>query len=84
MRTKKETSKFAIVIVSLLAILAAIFAVSALQRPQNPGELAFASESVDVGRVPLGQAVVQRFEMRNVGDQPVTITKKVAAALEGC
>ncbi len=81
---KNEIPRFAVVVLGLLAILVAVFAVSALQRPQRPGELAFDVENVDAGSVPLGQTVVQRFAMRNVGDRPVTITKKVAAALEGC
>ena len=65
-------------------VLVAICAVSTWRRPQRPGELAFDVENVGVGKVPLGQTVVQRFAMRNVGDGPVTITKKIAAAVEGC
>jgi hypothetical protein len=83
-KRKKETPRFAIVILALIAMLVAIVAVSAVQKSQRSGELAFEVETVDVGNVPLGQTVVQRYNMRNVGDKPVTITKKVAAALEGC
>ncbi len=81
---KGESSKLAVVIVSMAAILIAIIAISALQKPSRPGELAFSVENADAGTVPLGQAVVQRYQMRNVGEGPVTITKKQAAALEGC
>lgn len=81
---KSETMKVAVVILGLVAILGATFAVSAFRGSQRPGELAFDLENVDAGTVPLGQAVIQRFPMRNVGEKPVTITKKVAAMLEGC
>ena len=84
MKKRKEIPRFAIVVLGLVGILVAIFAVSAFQSSQRPGELAFDVENVDAGKVPLGQTVVQRFAMRNIGDRPVTITKKVAAALEGC
>lgn len=51
---------------------------------QGPGELTFAQETVDVGRLAIGQSVVQRFSMQNTGGKPVTIKKLSASAVEGC
>ncbi|HEX9015985.1 MAG TPA: hypothetical protein VF960_08320 [Chloroflexota bacterium] len=81
---KGEGSKFVVVMVSLAAIVTSILVFSALQKPARAGELAFDVENVDVGTVPLGQTVVQRFPMQNVGDAPVTITRRQVAVLEGC
>lgn len=51
---------------------------------QGPGELAFAQETVDVGRLAIGQQVIQRFSMRNTGGKPVAIKKMSVSAVEGC
>ena len=48
------------------------------------GELSFATESADLGGVPLDQVAPFRFEMRNVGSKPVKIAKPQITALEGC
>lgn len=66
------------------AILTLVFVVVVYLDASRPGQLTFSQESVDVGQLPVGQAVVYRFTMRNTGTGPVTITKKTAAALEGC
>ncbi len=79
-----ENSRFVVTILALVAIVIAILSSSALQKPPRAGELAFDVESVDAGTVPLGQTVVQRYQMRNTGDTPVTILRAPVAALEGC
>ena len=81
---KGQTPKFVVVLVALAVLLLGVLGVSALQKPQARGELAFDVENVDAGNVPLGKQVVQRFVMRNIGDGPVTITNKNVSALEGC
>ncbi len=54
-------------------------------QPQKEGQLAFTPESIDLGRVPIGQTAAFRFALRNIGDKPVKITSKPkVAALEGC
>lgn len=83
-RMKGRTPKFVAVLIVLAVLLLGVFGVNALQKPQGHGELAFDTENVDVGKVPLGQTVTQHFVMRNIGDGPVTITNKNVSALEGC
>jgi hypothetical protein len=42
-------------------------------------------EKVDFGDVPLGQTVEVKFEVANVGDQPLRFTKKpYVEVIEGC
>ena len=42
-------------------------------------------EKVDFGNVPLGQTVEVKFEVANVGDQPLRFTKKpYVEVIEGC
>ncbi len=73
--------------IALALLVAAVLVLVGLQlmRPLSAGELAFNPESIDLGRVPLGQAAPFRYAMRNVGAQPVRITSKPkVAAIEGC
>ncbi len=81
---KGLTLKFIAAFVALALLLLGVLGVNALQKPQGRGELAFDTENVDVGKVPLGQTVTQHFVMRNIGDGPVTITKTSDVVLEGC
>lgn len=60
------------------------FVVAIYEDVQSPGELAFAEETVDIGRLAIGQQVVYRFSMRNSGGKPVNIKKLSASAVEGC
>lgn len=83
-RMRGRTPKFVAVLVALAVLLLGAFAVYTLQKPQGHGELAFDTENVDVGKVPLGQTVTQHFVMRNIGDGPVTITKATDNVLQGC
>lgn len=71
-------------LVLLVGTLGVLGAVRDLQEASSDGELAFAKESVDLGRVPLGQPLIYRYQMRNVGNKPVSITKRDVAAVEGC
>ena len=72
--------------IALALAIVAVLTLSGLgQKPQKDGELVFTPESVDIGRVPLGQSAPYRYVMRNVGDRPVKITSKPkVAAIEGC
>ena len=75
----------ALMVLGLLVI--GLLAVSGLQvgATAKKGELAFSTENVDLGRVPLDQPAPFRFEMRNVGGKPVKITgKPQITAVEGC
>lgn len=60
------------------------FVVAIYEDVKSPGELAFAEETVDIGRLAIGQQVVYRFSMRNSGGKPVNIKKMSASAVEGC
>ena len=83
-RMKGHIPKFVAVLVALAVLLLGALGVNALQKPQGHGELAFDTENVDAGKVPLGQTVTQHFVMRNIGDGPVTITGSNVTALQGC
>ena len=66
-------------------LLVGALAVSALRPQPSEGQLVFTPESVDLGRIPLGQAAPFRYQMRNVGDQPVRIVSQPnVVAVEGC
>ena len=66
-------------------ILVGVLVVPGLFRPPREGQLVFAQESADLGQVPLNQKVPFRFEMRNIGDEPVAIVGKAKIrAVEGC
>lgn len=79
-----RTRKYVAVLVALAVLLVGVLGVNAFQKPQGRGELAFDTENVDVGNVPLGRTVTQHFVMRNIGDGPVTITKSSDFVLQGC
>ncbi len=75
------------VVAALLLVLVLLAAQQGLGigSASRPGELAFSTETIDMGQVPLDQTVSYRYEMQNVGDKPVTIvgTPQVRA-VEGC
>ncbi len=51
---------------------------------QREGELVFAEETIDAGRLPLGQKAPGRFIARNVGGKPVKFAVTGVKVLEGC
>lgn len=81
-------------IIAIGVVLIAVVVIGALSRNSAPPvaplvtgapALQVDKENVDFGNVTLGQTVEVKFEVANVGDQPLRFTKKpYVEVIEGC
>lgn len=74
----------AVLILAPLVFIVGLLALPNLTTGTREGEIAFSPESVDLGRVPLGEKASFRYQMRNTGNKPVRILRAKIEALEGC